>query len=99
MFSDHGLASMIMLQSATTSSLNLYILFRPPFTFPKLATVKAHSLNPTAHPFGVPSLDDWRRLWKAWDTVTLGMIPRSMLHQKPIDLRHICLFYMGHIPT
>jgi formylglycine-generating enzyme required for sulfatase activity len=22
-----------------------------------------------------------------------------MLYQKPIDLRHICLFYLGHIPT
>lgn len=27
------------------------------------------------------------------------MIPSSMLLQKPIDLRHICLFYLGHIPT
>lgn len=27
------------------------------------------------------------------------MIPTSMLHEKPINLRHICLFYLGHIPT
>ena len=27
------------------------------------------------------------------------MIPPTMRHQKPIDLRHICLFYFGHIPT
>jgi len=27
------------------------------------------------------------------------MIPPSMLFQKPIDLRHICLFYLGHIPA
>ncbi|EIN06452.1 hypothetical protein PUNSTDRAFT_105460 [Punctularia strigosozonata HHB-11173 SS5] len=27
------------------------------------------------------------------------MIPREMLLQKPIDLRHKCLFYIGHIPT
>jgi formylglycine-generating enzyme required for sulfatase activity len=27
------------------------------------------------------------------------MIPKSMLLQKPIDLRHKCLFYIGHIPT
>jgi len=27
------------------------------------------------------------------------MIPLSMLYQKPIDLRHICLFYFGHIPA
>jgi hypothetical protein len=27
------------------------------------------------------------------------MIPPSMLLEKPIDLRHICLFYLGHIPA
>ncbi|PWN49665.1 hypothetical protein IE53DRAFT_317214 [Violaceomyces palustris] len=48
---------------------------------------------------GLPSLDDWDNLWKAWDTVTLTMIPREMLHEKPIDLRHLCLFYIGHIPA
>lgn len=26
------------------------------------------------------------------------MIPSDLLHSKPIDLRHICLFYLGHIP-
>ncbi|PLW42001.1 hypothetical protein PCASD_10071 [Puccinia coronata f. sp. avenae] len=48
---------------------------------------------------GVPSMADWNSLWKAWDTVTLEMIPRNMLHQKPIDLRHACFFYLGHIPV
>lgn len=38
-------------------------------------------------------------MWKAWDLITTGMIPRQMLFVKPIDLRHICLFYLGHIPT
>ncbi|KIM72320.1 hypothetical protein PILCRDRAFT_99370 [Piloderma croceum F 1598] len=50
-------------------------------------------------PFGVPTLFEWRDLWAAWDLVTLEMIPPIMLHQKPIDLRHKCLFYIGHIPT
>lgn len=27
------------------------------------------------------------------------MIPKEMLFTKPIDLRHIILFYLGHIPT
>ncbi|WAQ88150.1 hypothetical protein PtA15_9A275 [Puccinia triticina] len=48
---------------------------------------------------GLPSMSDWITLWKAWDTVTIGMIPKDMLHQKPIDLRHACLFYLGHIPV
>jgi len=49
--------------------------------------------------FGLPTLRDWELMWKAWDNVTQTMIPKSMLHEKPIDLRHICLFYMGHIPA
>jgi hypothetical protein len=27
------------------------------------------------------------------------MIPQEMLHTKPIDLRHVCLFYLGHVPA
>ena len=38
-------------------------------------------------------------MWAAWDFINRKMIPPSMLFQKPIDLRHICLFYQGHIPT
>ncbi|KAE8213597.1 hypothetical protein CF327_g2919 [Tilletia walkeri] len=49
--------------------------------------------------FGLPTWAEWEKTWKAWDTVTLGMIPREMLFEKPIDLRHICLFYLGHIPA
>ncbi|PLW31523.1 hypothetical protein PCASD_20625 [Puccinia coronata f. sp. avenae] len=40
---------------------------------------------------GLPLMADWTVLWKAWDTLTLEMIPRNMLHQKPIDLRQACL--------
>jgi len=29
----------------------------------------------------------------------MGMISPHLLYEKPIDLRHICLFYLGHIPT
>lgn len=47
----------------------------------------------------IPTLDEWAHMWKLWDAVTLGMIPPGMLMQKPIDLRHKCLFYLGHIPT
>ncbi|KAF8448703.1 C-type lectin protein [Boletus edulis BED1] len=68
----------------------LYLLERPQVYFPPL---------PSLAPFGVPTPDDWRALWAAWDLVTLGMIPSEMLHRKPIDLRHKCLFYIGHIPT
>ena len=29
----------------------------------------------------------------------MGMVSPDLLYEKPIDLRHICLFYLGHIPT
>lgn len=50
-------------------------------------------------PFSTPSLAEYRELWKLWDEITLGMIAPGMLHEKPIHLRHICLFYLGHIPA
>ncbi|CAE6423296.1 unnamed protein product [Rhizoctonia solani] len=54
----------------------------------------------------IPTRNEWADSWKvvrrltgAWDAITIGMIPEEMLHQKPIDLRHKCLFYLGHIPA
>lgn len=47
----------------------------------------------------VPSLTEWRELWKAWDAVTRQMIPEDELLSKPINLRNACIFYLGHIPT
>ncbi|CAE6455059.1 unnamed protein product [Rhizoctonia solani] len=54
----------------------------------------------------IPTRSEWAEAWKvvrrltgAWDAITIGMIPQEMLHQKPIDLRHKCLFYLGHIPA
>ncbi|KAG6829518.1 hypothetical protein H0H92_004320 [Tricholoma furcatifolium] len=73
---------------------SLWLLERPPFTFP---LVKEPSM--TGSPFGVPTMEQWKQLWSVWDCITLQMIPPSMLYQKPIDLRHICLFYLGHIPA
>lgn len=81
----------------STGRHSLFLLERPPFMFPLLPA-------PTADlgayvPFSVPGTDDWLDIWAAWDFVTLRMIPHTMLHQKPIDLRHICLFYLGHVPA
>ncbi|KAG6860389.1 hypothetical protein C0995_011774 [Termitomyces sp. Mi166 len=73
---------------------SLWLLERPTFVFPLLKQP-----TKTYTPFGVPTMEQWQQLWSAWDCITLRMIPPSMLYQKPIDLRHICLFYFGHIPT
>ena len=73
---------------------SLWLLERPPFAFPRLVPNALSSSS-----FGVPSLQHFQEMWAAWDFVTRKMIPDSMLLEKPIDLRHICLFYTGHIPT
>ena len=47
----------------------------------------------------IPTLEDWKSVWDAWDVVTGGMLPRAGLLEKPIKLRNACIFYLGHIPT
>ncbi|KAI0829181.1 C-type lectin protein [Trametes gibbosa] len=97
-FCEAGLRSIITL-SSTSSPTYLYILERPAQTYPLLSSAPPTPLNPSAHPFGIPSLDEFARGWETWDLITLGMIPPSLLHAKPIDLRHKPLFYIGHLPT
>ncbi|EEB96545.1 hypothetical protein MPER_04307 [Moniliophthora perniciosa FA553] len=86
----------------------LNILERPPVAFPPISWIPCYNplsqssnaaLEPKNTVGNIPSLEEWDRLWAVWDLVTLQMIPQEMLHQKPIDLRHKCLFYIGHIPT
>ncbi|KAJ1750709.1 hypothetical protein LPJ78_000322 [Coemansia sp. RSA 989] len=47
----------------------------------------------------IPSISEWKGMWKTWDTLTLHIIPRSKLLNRPIDLRHPFIFYLGHIPA
>lgn len=96
LFTTSGLRSILTMQ---LNNLTLYILERPSFTFPLLSLTPSSPINPVCNPYTTPSLSEFQLLWKAWDLVTLGMIPPSMLHQKPIDLRHKPLFYIGHLPT
>lgn len=64
---------------------------KPAFFFPTKPELYA------AQP--VPSIGEWQELWKAWDAVTLKMVPRDELLSKPIKLRNAVIFYLGHIPT
>jgi hypothetical protein len=105
LFSLAALRAVLSLPLST--SLTLHTLERPTFVYKPLSYTTAHSLQPSvpsasssAAPTGnIPTLAEWDTLWASWDAVTLRMIPEGMLHQKPIDLRHKCLFYIGHIPT
>ena len=83
----------------STSRYSVWLLERPPFAFPLLSSPTVPTKEIFGEKFGVPSMRDWQNMWNAWDFVTLRMLPSSMLFEKPIDLRHICLFYLGHIPT
>ncbi|OJJ97070.1 hypothetical protein ASPACDRAFT_123798 [Aspergillus aculeatus ATCC 16872] len=47
----------------------------------------------------VPTYEEFRKLWTAWDIVTRSMVPREKLLSKPIKLRNALIFYFGHIPT
>lgn len=71
----------------------------PLLSSPSTGHIETEGALKSFSPFSVPSVQDWKNLWSAWDCITRRMIPPSMLYQKPIDLRHICLFYLGHIPT
>ncbi|KAM0236340.1 hypothetical protein ACHAPO_004972 [Fusarium lateritium] len=68
-----------------------------------------HFLKKSSMPFSLipslyaakplPTVQDWKALWKAWDIVTKDMIADEELQEKPIKLRNACIFYLGHIPT
>nr|XP_018265365.1 uncharacterized protein I303_01730 [Kwoniella dejecticola CBS 10117]OBR87523.1 hypothetical protein I303_01730 [Kwoniella dejecticola CBS 10117] len=87
---------------APDSEYRLWLLERPQVIFPdrlSASLTKTENKMAVERAAGVPKWNDWLDLWKFWDHITLQMIPKEMLHKKPIDLRHICLFYLGHIPT
>lgn len=94
-----GLRS-IFSTTSPCSDFTFHVLEKAPFTFRPLSDPHKVSLrNNDAGSSNIPSRQCWDELWKTWDLITLGMIPEDMILQKPIELRHKCLFYIGHIPT
>ncbi|KAL8286340.1 hypothetical protein RQP46_004828 [Phenoliferia psychrophenolica] len=75
---------------------SIYLIEKPAFHFPLHASL---TVAPAVNPYGLPTLQDWETMWKCWDTITRGIIPHDLLMSKPIPLRHIILFYTGHIPA
>lgn len=60
----------------------------------------AFPIHPSEYaPGPVPSWEEWRSIWTAWDIVSKTMVPRDELMSKPIKLRNALIFYFGHIPT
>ena len=77
------------------------MLEKSAFVYRPLSYTTANSLaaSPDGKYGNIPSVEEWKILWATWDLITLQMTPKTMVHDKPIDLRHKCLFYFGHIPT
>ena len=90
-----------IISTYVAGSCTLHVLEKPSFVYPPLSHTISLSLAPSVEGTSgnIPTLEQWQLLWASWDLITLQMIPREMLHQRPIDLRHKCLFYIGHIPT
>ncbi|THU89377.1 hypothetical protein K435DRAFT_802795 [Dendrothele bispora CBS 962.96] len=101
-----ALAGLRQVICSSTDNFDYYLLEQSTLVFLPLSHTPSFipgappsALTPKNTIANIPTLEEWNTLWCAWDMVTLQMIPQEMLHQKPIDLRHKCLFYIGHIPT
>ncbi|KAJ7668490.1 DUF323 domain-containing protein [Mycena polygramma] len=96
-----SLASLRSVISMTSSCghFRIHVLEQPTVVFLPLSHTPSFSIPQKTDSGNIPTVEEWTNLWRAWDLVTLQMIPKEMLLQKPIDLRHKCLFYIGHIPT
>ncbi|EPQ61820.1 Bgt-2661 [Blumeria graminis f. sp. tritici] len=77
--------------SASSTTYSLYHLTRSDMIFHLDPAIYASSF--------IPSLEDWKATWAAWDLVTRVMVPKENLDERPIKLRNPIIFYLGHIPT
>jgi L-histidine Nalpha-methyltransferase / hercynylcysteine S-oxide synthase len=84
-----------------TTFSTLHVLEKSAFVYRPLSYTTANSLaaSPDGKYGNIPTVEEWKILWATWDLISLQMTPKTMVHEKPIDLRHKCLFYFGHIPT
>ncbi|BGP74099.1 hypothetical protein NBRC10513v2_007531 [Rhodotorula toruloides] len=95
-----------LIQHWTDSSHShyLYLVEKPRMWFPATQRSAGRMLGVEEeeegeNEYGVPRLEKWEEMWKAWDALMLDIIPPSLRFRKPIPLRHIPLFYVGHIPA
>ncbi len=69
---------------------DLHVLAKPTLAFPHRAADYA------AEP--VPTFQEFKQLWAAWDVVTRYMIPEDGLLSKPIRLRNVSELSSDYIP-
>ncbi|GAA5912968.1 uncharacterized protein JCM6883_006273 [Sporobolomyces salmoneus] len=92
---------MIQQWSDSSNRHSLYLVERPSVFFPSTTASKSLGVpqDEKASPYGVPSLEDWETMFRAWDWLMHDIIPPSLRFTKPIPLRHVPLFYIGHAPA
>ncbi|GEM11237.1 hypothetical protein Rt10032_c14g5254 [Rhodotorula toruloides] len=100
------LSGLRLIQHWTDSSHShyLYLVEKPRMWFPATPASAGRMLGlgervEGRNEYGVPTMEAWEEMWKAWDGLMLDIIPPSLRFTKPIPLRHIPLFYVGHIPA
>ncbi|KNE64353.1 hypothetical protein AMAG_09379 [Allomyces macrogynus ATCC 38327] len=64
---------------------------------PAALSLDAPTPPPTTTPL-LPVIDEWARVWAAWDHVLHTVIDPAALNIAPIDVRHPLVFYVGHAP-
>ncbi|KAJ3109712.1 hypothetical protein HDU96_007157 [Phlyctochytrium bullatum] len=83
--------------SDNSNRYGVHLFSRPPFHLRSTDVTSKKSYPGSMG--GVPTMRQFEEIWKAWDTVTCTMIKSGEYLEKPIDLRHPYIFYLGHIPA
>ncbi|KAK4056348.1 hypothetical protein OIO90_002491 [Microbotryomycetes sp. JL221] len=79
---------------------SVYLLQQPAVLFKSAANImKEIGADVPENPYGMPSIGQWHEMFTAWDMLTGEILKPELHHTKPIPLRHIVLFYFGHIPA
>ncbi|SCZ99550.1 BZ3500_MvSof-1268-A1-R1_Chr3-1g06089 [Microbotryum saponariae] len=86
--------------SDSTQKHTLYLVERPTiaFSLSNHPSLQQFGVTPSPNAYGLPSVDEWKTQWASWDMLVRDIMPQDLLMTKPIPLRHIPLFYLGHLP-
>jgi len=98
------LAGLRLIQTWTDSSQrhSVYLVEKPFVFFPSLTAGQHLGIEDSTvgkNDCGVPALEEWEEMFRAWDWLMHEIIPPSLRFTKPIPLRHVPLFYIGHAPA
>jgi len=87
---DNSLLSHVESWADSQSQYDLHLIYKSPFYF------KRNNLESRE---SVPTVEEWKELWKLFETILMTMVSPELMYEKPIEFRHPFIFYVGHIPT